>query len=139
MLSLDTLKARIQAEVPGIRLVDAYASLVAAKGVARQTPAAFIYPASETAPLGNGYQHLQRVRVQFGVLIVVRNVSDAGGAAAQKETEQLSAALRAALCGWVPGSDYDKVQLTSAGPAELDNGFLYWPETFVTTQEFSNP
>lgn len=135
MLDQTALATRIAAQAPAFKLVDEFAGLVAAKGVARAVPAAFIFPSAETAPEPDNYAGLQRLRVDFGVLIVVRNVADAGGGAAQAEAKDLSDALRAALRGWSPGANYSRIRLASAGPAEMSNGYLYWPENFSTSIE----
>ena len=116
-------------------MLDEFASLVAADGAPRQVPAAYLAPGNETAGATSDYSNTQKINIRFTVIIVVRNVSDSVGGAAQAEARVLSDALRVALRGWSPAAGFSRIQLASAGPASMTNGFLYWPETFFTTQD----
>jgi hypothetical protein len=131
MIDLSTLSARLRTLVPEFARVAGVADLAAAKNAVLSLPAAYIMPGSETAsPSSLIGRHTQKVTERFTILIVAKNVSDQSGMAAQSEIAVLSGKVRDALLGWQPTASHAPVELFGAGPLELANQLLYWPEGF---------
>lgn len=142
MLSLAVITARLQAEMPQLRLVAGAAALAAAKDQLTALPAAYVLPGSETAqrnPLLDASQHSQVSTEQVTVILAARNVRDARGAAAHAELLALSQALRAALVGWAPDDARGALNFVRAGPLELGDAVLFWPETYDTLTLITKP
>jgi len=131
VIDLTTIATRLQAAVPEFARVAGVADLAAARNGVIKLPAAYIMPGSETAsPNKMIGGHSQEVTERFTILIVAKNVSDQSGMAAQAELFDLSRKVRDALLGWQPTTEHSPVNLAGAGPLELANQMLYWPEGF---------
>jgi hypothetical protein len=131
MIKVATIAARLMSLVPELARVAGVSDLAAAKGNVTQLPAAYIMPEPERAKpnkLMGG--HSQELIERFTILLLVKNVSDYGGMAAQEEVEALSAKVRAAMLGWQPTPEHSPVDLVGAGPLDPTNNLLYWPEGF---------
>ena len=133
MLALSVLTTRIAAQMPQLKRVAGFADLVAARGKVTVFPAAYVIPERESAEENSLIGiHDQRISESFTVLLLAKNVTDARGLAAQEEVKALSDALRAALLGWQPSTAHTPLDLVSAGPLELADQILFWPETYKT-------
>lgn len=84
-----------------------FAQVLASNQLPQVCPAAFVLPlglrgGAATAVTGLFRQSLDRL---VGVVLVVRNVADATGAAAYAELEPLVEAVISAVAGWSPDAD----------------------------------
>lgn len=140
MLSLATLTTRIATQVAALATVTGMADLIAAKGVVKRKPAAFVAPGQETALPGAMIGRTsQRVAETFGIWIAVANGASATGTAAQAELKTLADSVRAALVGWQPDANHTPVELVSAGPVQWDDDqTLFWPEIYRTEYYLEN-
>ncbi len=132
MIKVAIIASRLKEMVPELARVAGVSDLAAAKGHVTQLPAAYIMPEPERAKPNKMISgaHSQELTERFTILLLVKNVSDYGGMAAQEEIEALSARVRAAMLGWQPTPEHSPVDLVGAGPLDPTNNLLYWPEGF---------
>jgi len=84
-------------------------------------PAAYVVPLDDAAELNRsqtGYQ--QRINDNFGVVCVVSNLVDERGQSATDALDTLRSELWAALLGWEPGVDYDRISYGGGALLALD-------------------
>jgi hypothetical protein len=77
---------------------------------------------------------VQRVVLQFAVIIVVRNVKDSKGSDAADTSYALQSSVITALIGWTPDSNSEPMEYVSGNLLSFDNGFLTYKNTFKTAQ-----
>jgi len=136
MLSMDTIVARLQNQVPALRKIESAASLeYALKNGARSVPAAFVIPLSET--LSNNLLSFpairQEVTVMFSVALCVQDFSDARGAAALSSgLEPVRQAILTALLGFAPISQGYAVTHSKGSLLQIKQGHLIWQDNFKT-------
>ncbi|ORE87818.1 hypothetical protein [Aurantimonas sp. 22II-16-19i] len=96
------------------------------------SPALFVVPLREVSA-GNSRMTgvLQRSEIDFGVVIIVDNISDTTGAAAGQDLEVLKTAVRAALIGWQPASAEDIITHVSGELTGSREGTVWWEEVFA--------
>ena len=126
--------ARLQAEVSALKLVGGAAAFNAASQAnPAAPPAAFVFVVDESAD-ENGLEQpmVQETTVTLAVVLVVRQVSDAQGAAAGVDMETLRKAVGAALRGWVIGADYDPLARRQSALVAFRDGHMWWQETWLT-------
>lgn len=126
--------ARIDDQVVVLRNhVAGAAEFEAAKESIAHTPAAFVLPLRELAKENEQDTGvLQRTSVRFGVLLAVRNVRDARGAASSQDLKALRASVFTALLGWAPTADHDPVTYAAGQIMLLSKGVLWWQDEFIT-------
>ncbi len=132
---IDAVIARLEASVPLLKAVGGAAQFQnAAESLPKSTPAAFVIPLEEN-PSGSamGDMVIQRVAVTFGVILVVRNLSDAKGVAARQDMEALRAAVKAALLGWQPTADYDPLERGRSGLLAFKDMHMWWQDIYLTS------
>lgn len=109
------------------------AELDAAIAALPAVPVAFAFPLAEggEAPQWAG-QPSQRVTQTFGVVLVVQNLADPAGGAAQSDLAEKRRQVRAALRGWEPveGSG-DACQFVSGRLLRFEAGRLWWVDEFM--------
>jgi hypothetical protein len=94
------------------------------------TPAAFVLRLSESAGASLTYSRIQqRVAVTAGIVIVVRNVSDATGSAAGADLEALRQIVRTSLLGWSPPG-HDPLEFDASALLAFKDGHLWWQEAY---------
>lgn len=126
--------ARLQAQVPALKLVAGAAAFNAASQAnPAATPAAFVFAVEETDE-ENGLEQpmVQEVTVTLAVVLVVRQVSDAQGAAAGTDMDTLRQQVGVALRGWLIGADYDPLARRQSALVAFRDGHMWWQETWLT-------
>lgn len=78
---------------------------------------------------------LQQHAIEFGVLSVVRDLSDAPGAAASAKIDTLRTGILAALLGEIPQDGYDILLHESDEMAVFRDGILAWIDVFRTAHD----
>jgi len=97
------------------------------------TPAAYVIPLEENPGPGAAVSIvIQRIAASVGVILVVRNVSDPKGAAAQGDMESLRAAVKAQLLGWQPTDAYDPLERGRSGLLAFRDGHMWWQDVYTT-------
>jgi hypothetical protein len=126
---------RLQQAVPALKLVGGAAQFQnAAERNPNATPAAFVINLKENAaPTAVSDFVIQRVSVTLGVVLVVRNLSDAKGAAAGIDMEALSKAVKTQLLGWQPCEGYDPLERGSSNLLTFKDGHMWWQDTYLTS------
>lgn len=114
-------------------LVEGVAELAALDDAPLAWPAAYVF-AKEEAAGESQYANLvrQRVELDFCVVIVTHDVTDATGGAASAGVEPLKAAVRRSLLGWQPPSADDVVTDIGGQIVKAKNGQVWWEHTFAT-------
>jgi hypothetical protein len=135
-MTLDQIVVRLQAEAsPPLRMVGKAGDIPVAQDQARgavQSPSAYVVPIGDTAEpnrLATG-AHDQRITDTFGVLLVVRDLSDAKGGAAAQTFSAIKSAVRDALVAWTPSPADTPVELVDGKTIEMINGELWWLERY---------
>ncbi len=89
-------------------------------------------PLSETpAPAVDANVIIQRVAVQIAVILVVKNVTDDRGDAAQADLAVLRAASQAALLGWAPAGA-EPLERGPGGLLAFRGGAVWWQDVYST-------
>ncbi|MGH6879281.1 phage tail terminator protein [Hypericibacter sp.] len=98
------------------------------------SPSAFLVPIGDTAQPNRSatIAVIQQVAMTFGVLLAVRDVSDAKGGQAAGTIEDVKIAVRGRLVGWSPAPEDDLVELIGGGLVQLMNGTIWWLERYRT-------
>lgn len=130
--------ARLSA-LPDFKLVSGAAGFAAAADRnPNATPALFVLRLSESAAPSPVYARVeQRVSATVGIVIVVRNVSDAAGAAAGADLEALRAVVRSALLGWSPNG-HDPLEFESAALLIFKDGHLWWQDAYRSRYDITS-
>jgi len=125
----------LQAAVPALKQVGAAAQFQAAvESNPRATPAAFVIPLSEDpGPSTMADQVIQRVATSFGVVLVVKNLTDNKGVAASQDLEVLRKEVKAALLGWQPAPEFDPLQRGRGVLLTFKDGHMWWQDIYLTT------
>lgn len=135
--------AAIQSRLTGtdlFRLVGGAAEFGAAADAAPPDPAAFVLHMGDNGnlktPFTNGVQRITRM---YGVLLCVRNVSDAPGGEACIDLVALRRAVFAQLIGWMPFDGAEPLQFSMGRVLKFETGLLWWQDDFATTFFTSRP
>lgn len=115
--------------------VDGVVELATArKANPQNVPAAYVYHlddiASANASGPNGVS--QEVSENFGVVLAVRNVLDATGAAAGVELREHVHAVLAELVGWKPAGCEQLIEFRGGGLDAFPDTYLWWLMKFST-------
>lgn len=131
---VDQLKAIQTAGKPEFRKVSGAANFAAASDDLKGGfPVAYVIPLRDNAGASQiEGAVLQQVKEQFGVMLVVSNLRDAKGEAAQAEFERLRKLVISSLLGFFPGTDYDPVEYVGGAILKIDAQTLWWQLTFTT-------
>lgn len=125
---------RLQTEVTALKRVAGSAEFAAASDDLKQTPAAFVIPASEkAAPSSTGTMVVSQYNtVRFSVAIAVQNLRDPRGENAGVDLLALRNSIMTALHGWQPDADFDPIEFSGGNLAGLNNQVLWWQDSFAT-------
>lgn len=106
---------------------------VAAETKPLATPAAYVITLEES-PGDNAWEGeiVQEVRLLVGIVLVVKNVADAKGAAAQADMEVLRKLVKAQLFGYASGI-YDPLLRGPSRPLAFADGHMWWQDAYHTT------
>lgn len=124
--------ARLQAEVTGLREIEAAAGLDAAMRANRVAPAAYVIPLGERVeqmPFVSTTEHLES-RV-FGVIFVVETL-DTTGAPAVLDLRVVRHQVKTALIGWVPDEETGEPVIFLGGVlVQFDgDGRMWWSDEY---------
>lgn len=126
--------SRIATTVPDIKLVEGAAAFqAAAESNPKVTPCAFVIPLEENPLQRSTDVLIQRVWAKVGVILVVRNLKDPKGAAAQEDMTALRNAVKAQLFGWQPASGYDPLERGSGHLLAFRDGHMWWQDIYQTS------
>lgn len=137
-MDVSPIVQRLRSELPTDWVdIGGAAGLDIAVDTAPTTPVAYVLPLAESADPGYLVGvHAQQVKLAFGVLIAVQNVSDARGGAAQSELALRRQQVRTALAGWTLPTDPDAtVSFAEGRLLQFENGRLWWMDTYETTAQ----
>lgn len=121
-------------EVPTLRLVGGAAEWERALQGLVTLPAAFVLPDDETGAESPFMDQIveQAIRVEFPVLVAVRNLADDEGAAAMESAWPVRKAVRSALLARVPEVGFDGCEFVSDRFFRFDNGVLWFLQIYRT-------
>lgn len=134
-MQLAPIIARLSGQVSGLRKVEGVAALAALKSGVSVSPAAYVLPISEAAGENQIAVNAvsQRVRIRFGVILMVRNVRDPRGEEAHDAgLDDLRGQVTAALVGWEPDAAHDPCTYAGGRLLELADGAIWWQDEFIT-------
>jgi hypothetical protein len=140
-MTLDEIVDRLKATaMPPLRLVGKSADMPSAQGQSRgvvQSPSAYVVPIGDNAApnrFATG-AHIQEVAETFGVLLVVRDLSDAKGGAAAASFSTVKAAIRNSLVAWTPNNVDMPIELVDGRMVDVINGEVWWLERYRSTSQ----
>lgn len=131
--------ARLQSQVPSLKLVAGAAEFGAASAAnPLATPAAYVLRLSERGSESLTLARVeQRIGVEIGVVIALRDAADPLGAAANADLEALRASVRTALLGWVAPT-CDPFIYAAGGLLAFRDGHLWWQDSFHTVYDINS-
>lgn len=132
MLALEPLLHARLAAVPGLKGVHGLSDLAAEK--TKPTPCVYVvYDGGQVLEQNAGGVEA-RVALRWLVVLAVKNVRSADGAAAREDAQPLASAVLAALMGWRPDASHTALHLVDLPHPEFSDGLLWLPMAFQTTQ-----
>lgn len=131
-MRLGPVIARLAAQCPGLRHVEGAAEYAQLVDAVLDPPCAYVLALAEDAG-SNGLANAvsQRITVRFGVLLCVRSLADATGAAGVEVLEDLRDEVRAALLGWAP-ADAEPIEYAGGALLDVVDGELWWQDGWRT-------
>ena len=118
----------------GLALVSGAASFQkAVESNPAAVPAVYVFTLDESAgtnPVAPDVH--QRVGINIGVVLVVRNVADTKGAVATQDMDALRNAVKAVLMGWVPAAGYDALERGRSHLLAFRDGYMWWQDGYTT-------
>jgi hypothetical protein len=128
--------ARLAAKIPpsGLLKVGGAADFQRALEGVTTIPAAFVIPLAESAAENDFEMSIvqQEVSALFGVMLAVRNISDATGSAVQDALNALRMRVRDALVNWQPDPEWDPCTFAGGQLIGMRDQVLYWQDDFQT-------
>ena len=114
-------------------LVEGLAQLAALEAAPPATPAAYVFEKETAAgPNERLSSILQKVEADYCIVVVVRNVADATGAAAIVESRPIEAAAISSLLGWQPLGAVEPIELVGTTTVRATGGVV-WREITIHT------
>ena len=132
MLALEPLLHARLAGIPGLRGVYGLADLTAEK--TKPTPCVYVVYDGGRVLEQNANGAEARVAARWLVVLAVKNVRGADGAAAREDAQPLADAVLTALMGWRPDVGHTALHLVDLLRPDFDGGLLWLPMAFQTTQ-----
>lgn len=132
---IDALRARILATVPAIKFVGTAPDFQhAAESNPKITPACFVIPMGKVPrPSAMADVVVQRVTSTVGIVLVVRNLSDAKGVAAGGDMEALSRLVKNQVYGWQAQPELDPFELGNSHLLTFRDGHMWWQDQYLTS------
>ncbi len=140
-MDLDTVVARLGANLGNLKSVGAAVDMNAAMEGTVPLPCSFVLPLSESSSDEDLMSRVRQKTLQgFGVITVVSNKRDSKGAAALNDLKTLRVALKNNLVGWVPdATNGEPVHHRNGRLLSLDgNSRLWWIDEFDVNTYWSN-
>lgn len=137
-MDITPIVTRLKAQLAGFVQIGGAADLDAAIDNLPGVPAAFAMPLAELAeePAYAGI-HAQRIQQSFGVVLVVQNLRDVKGAAAQTDLQAKRLQVRNALAGWVPdAANGERVAFSGGRLLRFEQGRLWWTDEFRVMTDY---
>lgn len=123
------LIARLQEQIPELRLVRGARDLVSVQEQPGTAPSAYVIYDGQEAGIGAGQE--QMVEQKWLVVTVVRNVRGAlFGGEERQEAGPLLLHTCQTLLGWQPGSEFGALSLIHAPGPTFKQGFGFYPLRF---------
>lgn len=133
------IAARLAAKIPAPDLlkVGGAADFQRALEGITTTPAAFVVPLAESAGENDFEMNVvqQQVPALFGVILAVRDISDAVGGQVQDALDALRVLVRDALVNWQPTPDMDPCIFAGGQVIGMRDQVLYWQDDFITSYQ----
>lgn len=131
---IESIVMQLRAQALSLKLVGGAVQFEAAKDGLTALPAAFVLPSGESAEESPWLDTLvqQRVGTEFVVVIAVRNLADAQGAAALDVLSPVRAEVRDALLNWKPDDADDGCVYRNGRLVAFANGVLWWQDIYST-------
>lgn len=129
----DLIVARLNT-IAELKKVGKAADLASAKTDAKTFPCAYVVTLAERggeARYMTGMVAQQRTP-RMGIVLAVRNVRDATGAAGSGDMDALRALTDAALFGWKPDEAHDALIFTGGALLTLLDGEVWWQDEYTT-------
>lgn len=129
-MRLTPVIARLALLCPSLRHVEGAAEYARLADAVLDPPCAYVLALAEDAA-GNTLANAvsQRITVRFGVLLCVRSLTDATGAAGIEALDDLRGEVRLALLGWAP-PDGDPIEYASGALLDVVDGELWWQDVW---------
>ncbi len=132
-MNLQPMIDRLKAQCPAFKIVGGMAEFDASLSAPATTPACYVIPQSDTADESQGLSFgLQTVRVDFAILIAVRNAKSTGGKESLTDLDALRVAIRAALLHWLPTGATQPIAYTSGNLLDFQPGLMWWQDGYQT-------
>lgn len=127
--------ARLQAEVPALKLVEGAAEfMTAVESNPVVTPASFVIPLQDDAmPSADVDVVIQRCVARYGVIYVTRNLKDPKGAAALQDIQALRLSGKEKLLGWMPAAGFAPLERAAGHLLAFRNGHMWWQDIYLTS------
>ena len=132
MIAATILHLRAQMADAGLALVAGAAAFSrATESNPTATPAAFVVPLNER-PSARAFSgdDVQRVDVEIGIVVVIRNVADASGEAALDALTPVRDAIKTLLLGFVPFAGYAGLERGPGQMLAFRDGHLWWQDVY---------
>ena len=133
-MNLAPIVERLRSEATALKVVGGAAQYAQAAANLTNNPGAFVLPARDM-PSANPFMNQvveQVVPTEFAVVIGVRNLADATGAAAVDALSPVRASVRDALLGWTPDGAEMGCEFAGGELVDFINGVLWWNDTYRT-------
>jgi len=130
----DLIIARLQTQCPSLKRVSTAADLASAKTDAKQFPCAYVLTLAEQGGAARYMTGLvaQQRNVRIGVVLAVRNVRDATGAAASADMEVVRVETDAALFGYRADEAHEVLVFSQGKLLALIDGEIWWQDEYTT-------
>lgn len=133
---INELILRIRELVPEAKFVGEAADFQSAvESNPIDTPAVFVVELEETAAPSQFSDVVvsQRVRAAVGIVLVVKNLSDAKGVAARGELRALRQLVKDQVFGWQAAAMYDPFERGHSHLLAFRDGHVWWQDQYLTS------
>ena len=134
MIDIDVVKAKL-AEVNALKFIGEAADFqAAAENNPTITPAAYVIEMGETPePNKLGDIIIQKVSTSVGIVLVVKNLTDAKGVAAGADMRILKREVKDKLYGFVPGEGCAPFERGNGHLLAFQKGHMWWQDLYLTS------
>jgi len=127
--------ARLQAQVPALKIVSGAADLAKSEADLKQTPSAYVFEISDSASENTtGTMVVSQNNVaKFAVVVAAQNLRDFRGQHARSDLRTIRASIVEALHGWQPDAEFDPIEKRTGRLMSMRKTVLWWQDEFVTS------